>query len=209
MSINGQGNNLFPVFLKMEQLNTLIVGGGSVGFEKLDALLRNSPQAPITLVGITIDDRIKKLSGDSSNVVLKERPFKVDDLNGINIALLATEDRSTNRRIGLLARSRNIQVNVADTPDLCDFYLGSVVKKGQLKIGISTNGQSPTFAKRFRQVLEEILPEETDDLLKNLRTIRDRLKGDFQYKVRKLNEYTSELVTGKVENNIKNERKGS
>jgi siroheme synthase-like protein len=97
----------------------------------------------------------------------------------------------------LLARSRNIPVNVADTPDLCDFYLGSVVTKGQLKIGISTNGQSPTFAKRFRQVLEDVLPDETNDLVVNLRAIRDRLKGDFQYKVKKLNEYTAQLVSEK------------
>jgi len=194
MSNTEHENNLFPIFLKMEQLPTLIVGGGYVGLEKLETLLRNSPQTPITLVAISISEKIKSLALHYPKLVLKERAFQVEDLNGISIALLATENRDTNRKIGLLAKSRNIPVNVADTPDLCDFYLGSVVKKGQLKIGISTNGQSPTFAKRFRQVLEEILPEETSELLGNLRTIRDRLKGDFQYKVQKLNEYTSQLV---------------
>ena len=199
MSKLDQGNNLFPVFLKMERLNTLIVGGGNVGQEKLAALLKNSPGTPITLVGININDSIKEVSREHPNVVLKERAFRPEDLKGVNIALLATEDRKANISISQLAKSRNIPVNVADTPDLCDFYLGSVVKKGQLKIGISTNGQSPTFAKRFRQVLEEVLPEETNDLLINLKTIRDRLKGDFQYKVQKLNEYTSQLVMGEVE----------
>ena len=189
------GNNLYPVFFKMDQLNTLIVGGGNVGLEKLESLLKNSPQAPIRLIGIKIDPRIKALQPDFPNLELIERAFQVDDLDGINMALLATENRETNREIRALAHAKNISVNVADTPDLCDFYLGSVVKKGHLKIGISTNGQSPTFAKRFRQVLEEILPDETDQLLGNLRTIRDRLKGDFQYKVKKLNEYTSQLVS--------------
>lgn len=198
MSSSDQRNNLFPVFLKMERLNTLIVGGGNVGQEKLAALLKNSPGAPITLVGIKIKDRIKQISQKYPKVVLKERAFRPDDLKGVNIALLATEDRNTNISIGQLAKALNIPVNVADTPDLCDFYLGSVVQKGHLKIGISTNGQSPTFAKRFRQVLEEVLPEETNDLLGNLRTLRDRLKGDFQYKVKKLNEYTSQLVSGEV-----------
>ncbi len=198
MSSSDQRNNLFPVFLKMERLNTLIVGGGNVGQEKLAALLKNSPGAPITLVGIKIKDRIKQICQKYPKVVLKERAFRPDDLNGVNIALLATEDRNTNISIGQLAKALNIPVNVADTPDLCDFYLCSVVQKGHLKIGISTNGQSPTFAKRFRQVLEEVLPEETNDLLGNLRTLRDRLKGDFQYKVKKLNEYTSQLVSGEV-----------
>ena len=187
-------NNLYPVFFKLEQLTTLIVGGGNVGLEKLESLLRNSPQAPIRLVATSVDPRIKEIQRRYPNLRIIERAFSPADLDGINIALLATENRQTNRRIGLMARSRNIPVNVADTPDLCDFYLGSVVTKGQLKIGISTNGQSPTFAKRFRQVLEEVLPDETDQLLGNLRAIRDRLKGDFQYKVKKLNEYTSQLV---------------
>ena len=195
MNNHQASNNLYPVFFKMEQLHTLIVGGGNVGLEKLESLMRNSPQAPVTLVAMVIDPRIKEIQQRYPNVRLVERKFRVQDLSGINIAFLATENRQTNRKIGLLARSRNIPVNVADTPDLCDFYLGSVVTKGQLKIGISTNGQSPTFAKRFRQILEEVLPDETSQLLGNLRVIRDRLKGDFQYKVKKLNEYTSQLVS--------------
>lgn len=196
MNNSDQENNLFPVFLKMERLHALIVGGGNVAQEKLAVLVKNSPDTTITLVGINIKDRIKEISQDHPRVLLKERAFRAEDLDGVNIALLATENRNRNIGISQLAKSRNIPVNVADTPDLCDFYLGSVVKKGQLKIGISTNGQSPTFAKRLRQVLEEALPEETNDLLSNLRTIRNRLKGDFQYKVQKLNEYTSQLVTG-------------
>lgn len=193
-------NNLFPVFLKMERLNALIVGGGNVGLEKLEAILRNSPEASITLVGVNIKEHIKEMALEYPKLTLRERAFEPADLENINIALLATENRETNQRIRRLAKSRNISVNVADTPDLCDFYLGSVVKKGQLKIGISTNGQSPTFAKRLRQILEEALPEETNDLLLNLRALRDNLKGDFQYKVQKLNEYTSQLISGGTEN---------
>ena len=82
-------------------------------------------------------------------------------------------------------------VNVADTPELCDFYLSSVVKKGDLKIAISTNGKSPTFAKRFREVLEEILPDSLQATLDNLQQIRNKLKGDFQDKLEKLNEITN------------------
>jgi precorrin-2 dehydrogenase/sirohydrochlorin ferrochelatase len=200
MSALKNENNLFPIFLKMERLNTLIVGGGNVGLEKLEAILRNSPEASITLVGTHIKERIKEMALEYPKFTWRERAFEPADLEGINIAMLATENRETNQRIRQMAKSRNISVNVADTPDLCDFYLGSVVKKGQLKIGISTNGQSPTFAKRLRQILEEALPEETNDLLLNLRALRDNLKGDFQYKVKKLNEVTSQLVSGGKEN---------
>lgn len=187
-------NVLFPVFLKLHQLRVLVVGGGYVGWEKLQALLTNSPLVSVDLVGTTIRKEIKLLAAEYPNLRLHERPFDLHDLEQIEVALLATDSRETNHRIRTLAKAKNILVNVADTPDLCDFYLGSVVKKGNLKIGISTNGKSPTFAKRFRQVLEEVLPEETDMLLSNLRVLRDRLKGDFEYKVNKLNEYTASLI---------------
>ena len=85
-------------------------------------------------------------------------------------------------------------MNVADTPELCDFYLGGIVTKGNLKVAISTNGKSPTAAKRIRQLLEEVLPEELDDLLDNLNAYRATLKGDFEHKVKAMNEVTEGLI---------------
>ena len=105
--------------------------------------------------------------------------------------ILATDNRNLHETIRKFARSRRILVNVADTPDLCDFYLGSVVTKGNLKIGVSTNGKSPTISKRIREYLEEALPEETNELLDNMNKIRDQIKGDFNEKVKVLNEVTS------------------
>ena len=85
-------------------------------------------------------------------------------------------------------------VNVTDTPDQCDFYMGGIVTKGDLKIGISTNGKSPTLAKRMRQWLEEILHEEIDPLLETLRKYRKKLKNDFEYKVKEMNKVTESLI---------------
>ena len=187
-------NFLFPVFLKLHHLKVLIVGGGYVGWEKLQALLNNSPQTSVLLVALEMNPQIRTLAGSFPNVKLLEGSFEEHHLEGIDLAFLATDNRKTNRNIRKLAKQRNILVNVADTPDLCDFYLGSVVQKGALKIGISTNGQSPTFAKRLKEVLNNTIPEETHDLLGNLRVLRDRLRGDFQFKVKQLNQYTRSLV---------------
>lgn len=188
-----QGNVLFPVFLKLDQLTTLVVGGGEVGLEKIQALLKNNPAAHIKLVAPNIRQEIIKLSQSSPNLHLIHRYFKQEDLIGVDIAILATANRQVNQEIRTLTKKHGIITNVVDTPDLCDFYLGSTVTKGHLKIGISTNGKSPTFAKRFREVLEESLPEDLNQLLENLKSIRDSLKGDFGYKVKKLNQITSVL----------------
>ena len=184
-------NNLFPVFLKLEELDTLLVGGGNVGLEKLTALLKSSPLAHITIVAPLIRDEIRAIAAENSRVHLVERNFRVRDLHGKDLVVMATDDRQLHNRIRALARKRRLLVNVADTPDLCDFYLGSVVTKGNLKIGISTNGKSPTIAKRIREYLEEAIPEDADTLLQNMQVIRERLKGDFADKVKMLNDITS------------------
>src|SRR5690606_21628436 len=158
-------NNLFPVFLKLEELQTLIVGGGNVGLEKLGALLKSSPSADVTVVATRILPEIKNIAAQNPRIVLKERAFEPDDLDGKDVIFLATDNRALHESIRVMARERRLLINVADTPDLCDFYLGSVVTKGNLKIGISTNGKSPTIARRLREYLEEALPDSIDDLL--------------------------------------------
>lgn len=186
-----EGNNLFPVFLKLEFLHTLIVGGGNVGLEKLSAILKNSPQANVTLVARSIQDAIKELAAKHPAVKLEERNFKLWDLWDKDLVLLATDSRSLHESIRKFARSKRLLINVADTPDLCDFYLGSVVTRGHLKIGVSTNGKSPTVAKRIREYLEDALPEETNDVLENMNRIREQIKGDFAHKVKVLNDITT------------------
>jgi siroheme synthase-like protein len=196
-------NALFPIFLKLESLKTLIVGGGNVGLEKVSAILKNSPAAPIMLVAREMHPEIRTLAKKHPNLELVERNFRLWDLWSADIVLLATNNRETNQSILRFAKTRGLLVNVADTPDLCDFYLGSVVTKGELKVGISTNGKSPTIAKRFREFLEDAIPEDTNELLDNMKGIRDKVKGDLGQKVKVLNEVTkdwlkkSEEVRGK------------
>jgi len=85
-------------------------------------------------------------------------------------------------------------VNVADNPPFCDFYMGGIVTKGNVKIAISTNGQSPTTAKRLRQFFEDVIPDNVDDLVKNLNSYRKTIKGNFEEKVSTLNRITESLI---------------
>jgi precorrin-2 dehydrogenase/sirohydrochlorin ferrochelatase len=85
-------------------------------------------------------------------------------------------------------------VNVADNPPFCDFYMGGIVTKGNVKLAISTNGQSPTTAKRLRQFFEDVIPDDVDDLVKNLNAYRKTIKGNFHKKVSTLNRITENLI---------------
>ena len=186
-------NTLFPIFVKAENLHVLIVGGGYVGLEKLTALLSNSPDARVTLIAPEIRNEIREMARQYPKLQLIQEPYHIIYLSDKDLVIVGTNDKQVNRQVQADCKLQRILVNVADTPDLCDFYLSSVVKKGDLKIAISTNGKSPTFAKRFREVLEEILPDSLQETLDNLTAIRNQLKGDFVQKMEKLNEITKVL----------------
>jgi uncharacterized protein len=188
------GNPLFPIFVKLEQFNVLVVGGGYVGLEKVSALLNNSPATKITVVGRMIRPELRHFCADYAQVELLEKAYEPTDLNHRDLVLIATDDPALNRIIKNTARERGIWANVADTPDACDFYLGSIVQKGNLKIAISTNGQSPTIAKRLKETLQETLPDEVDSLLNNMHELRQYLKGDFAAKIKQLDGITRTLA---------------
>ena len=187
-------NHLYPIFLKVHELNVLLVGGGFVATEKLEFLLKSSPLAQVTVVSREFRPEFLEVASKAENVTLIQDLYHEKYLGGKHIVIGATDNKAVNRQIRDEAKERFLLVNIADTPELCDFYLGGIVTKGNLKIAISTNGKSPTTAKRLRQLLEEVLPEEIDDLLENLNAYRATLKGDFEYKVKAMNEITEGLV---------------
>ncbi|MGI4741714.1 MAG: precorrin-2 dehydrogenase/sirohydrochlorin ferrochelatase family protein [Janthinobacterium lividum] len=191
-------NPLFPAFLKLENLRVLLVGGGNVGLEKLTAILRNSPETAVTIVSITFLPELREVASRHPRIRLVARGWLATDLDEADIVFAATDDPALHRRIVVAAHQHRLLVNVADTPPLCDFYLSSVVVKGQLKVAVSTNGKSPTVGKRLRAVLEETLPEELDEVLEQMTVIRNRLAGDFATKVKSLNAVTAELAGGKA-----------
>jgi siroheme synthase-like protein len=188
-------NPLFPVFVKLEKLNLLIVGGGYVALEKLTAVFNNSPQANVLLVAPQIRDDVRNLPV-GKQVSFREQAFEESDLAGIDLVIIAINDKATSEAIYRVCKKNKVLTNVADTPDLCDFYLSSVVQKGNLKIAISTNGKSPTIAKRVKEVLTDTFPDEMDKVLDNMEAIRNRLKGDFSDKVKQLNSITTVLASG-------------
>ena len=188
-------NKLFPVFLKLEEMRLLIVGGGYVGLEKLNAVVHNSPDTQIKLVAISISEEIKKLAEQYPSLQLIERPYYIQDLEDADIVIVAVNDRSVSELIRADAKAKGKLVNVADKPDLCDFYMGSIVKRGNLKIAISTNGKSPTIAKRLKEVFSDALPEQVDDLLDNMQALRGKLNGNLSDKITRLNEITRVLAT--------------
>jgi len=186
-------NNLYPIFLKMHKLQVLIIGGGNVALEKLSFLLKSSPNANVQMVATFFRPETIALA-NKFDVDMITIAYDDSFLNKKDLVIAATDNLEVNKQVYTDAKRRNLLVNVADTPGLCDFYLGGIVTKGNIKIAISTNGKSPTVAKRLRQFFEDVIPENIDDLVKNLNKYRKTIKGNFEKKVSTLNKITETLI---------------
>lgn len=189
-------NDLYPIFLKVSNLKVLIVGGGNVALEKLTFLLKSSPNAQVEMVAPMYREETVKLA-QSVNITMNQDLYHSKYLEGKHIVIATTDNVKVNEQVYHDCRERSILVNVADNPPFCDFYMGGIVTKGNVKVAISTNGKSPTTAKRLRQFFEDVIPDNIDDLVKNLNEFRKTIKGDFEEKVDTLNEFTKGLVQKK------------
>ncbi len=187
-------NTLYPIFIQTEKIEILIIGGGFVATEKISFLLKNSPNAHITVVAKEISEELKSHCLSCSTIRLIEKEFEQSDIENQPIIIAATSDTALNETIYQAAKTKNRLINVADTPELCDFYLGSIVTKGDLKVAISTNGKSPSLSKRIRELFEDVLPENINELILNLNTYRKMLKGNFEEKVNSLNQLTKSFI---------------
>jgi len=143
--------NLFPMFLKLEGRQILVVGAGKVGEPKIAGLLDTG--AHILVVALDATPAVREWAREGK-IELSVRAFSSDDLVGAFLAVVATSSRNLNERIYHEAQRRGVLCNVVDVPDLCDFFYPSVVRRGDLQIAVSTSGKSPSLAQKIRQQLE-------------------------------------------------------
>ena len=144
--------NLFPMFLKLEGRQCLVVGAGKVGEPKISGLLETG--ARIRVVALDASSAVREWAR-AGKLELALRAFSDDDLNGAFLAVVATNSRTLNELVYREAQRRGVLCNVVDVPDLCDFYYPAVVRRGDLQIAVSTAGKSPSLAQKIRQQLEK------------------------------------------------------
>jgi precorrin-2 dehydrogenase/sirohydrochlorin ferrochelatase len=144
--------NLFPMFLKLEGRQVLVVGAGKIGEPKIDGLLETG--ARIRVVSLDATPTVRQWAREGK-LELELRAFAADDLDGAFLAVVATNSRTLNERVYHEAQRRGVLCNVVDVPDLCDFFYPAVVRRGDLQIAVSTGGKSPSLAQKIRQQLDK------------------------------------------------------
>jgi siroheme synthase-like protein len=165
---------MFPIFLKLEGRRCLVVGAGGVAEGKIRGLLDSGASVEVVAPRAVFQIRSWDWEG---RIRWKPRAFDPRDLDGVAIVVAATSSHELNAEIFREARKRNVLCNSVDDPKNCDFYYPSVVKRGDLQIAISTNGQSPALAQRLRQELEEQFGPEYEAWLEELGEARKLLNS--------------------------------
>jgi precorrin-2 dehydrogenase / sirohydrochlorin ferrochelatase len=143
--------SLFPMFVKLDGRQVLVVGAGRVGEPKIRGLL--STGAKIRVVAREASEGVQEW-GRNGEITVEERDFLLSDLDQVFLVVVATSSRELNQQIYREAQARRILCNIVDVPEQCDFYYPAVVQRGDLQIAISTSGQSPSLAQKLRQQLE-------------------------------------------------------
>jgi len=159
----------FPMFMKMDGLKVLVVGGGLIAAEKLEKLIDFTKE--ITVIAPQIEDMTKDIIR-TQGLIYHQRVYKIGDINGFDIVIVATDTIDLHKQIYEESRDNRILVNSVDSIAYCDFIFPSYVKKEDLTIAFSTSGSSPAFAKKMRQHFEKIIPDTVGSFLQEMKTLR-------------------------------------
>jgi precorrin-2 dehydrogenase len=164
--------SLFPMFVKLEGRPCLVVGAGAIAEAKIPGLLEAG--AKVRVVAPQANDAVAELAR-AGKVTWEQRAFQPSDLDSVFLVIAATSLYELNGQVFVKARERGILCNAVDDPENCDFYYGSVVRRGDLQIAISTAGHSPALSQRLRQELELQFGPEYSEWLRELGEKRAQL----------------------------------
>jgi len=173
----------FHVCLRLSGQRVLVVGGGAVAEGRCDELL--AVGANLHVVAPAVTPRLALLSSEN-RLALELRPFRAGDVRGHHLAFVATDDLDVSRAVAAEARSLGILINAADIPELCDFTLPSVGRKGPISVAVSTDGQAPALAARLRRDFVARVGHEHVQLARLVGWMRQRLpKGPVRMRLLK------------------------
>lgn len=163
---------MYPICLDLGGRPCVVVGGGTVAERKARGLA--AAGARVTVVATAARGGLARLAR-GGGIALRRKAYAAADLRGAFLCIAATDDPGVNARVSSDARARGVLVNVADAPEMCDFFIPAVAGSGALRIAVSTDGRCPALAKRLRAEIEKRYGRDYGALLELLGPARARV----------------------------------
>ena len=172
----------FPVFTQIEGKRCLIMGGGKVAARKVHTLLQYG--ADIVVIAKKVCDEIKEVLPEKSIfedfIKNAESDFLEKEIQKAVLVVAATSSREENHRVAELCHAYHILVNVADSEAESSFNFPSVVRKGNISIGINSGTGSPAVSKQIRCQIEKAVPDYYADIAIFMGELRQYVKANFE-----------------------------
>ncbi len=168
---------LLPIMLRVAGKKCVVVGGGEVAAQKVKQLIECS--ASVVVVSPTLCDELKEMANQGRIQWLPMR-YEPSVLDGAFLVFACTQDAEVNRRVFCDCEARKVWCNVADVPELCNFIMPSILRRGDLVVAVSTSGNSPAFARKVRLFLEDIIGDEFGMLAALLGEIKEEMRQSLK-----------------------------
>jgi len=166
--------NILPIALKVKGKKCVVVGGGEIAAQKVRQLMECG--ASVIVVSPNLCPELEKLAKDGNIQWLPKR-YEPSVLEGAFLTFACTDDQQVNRQIFADCDARGILCNVVDAPELCHFYMPSILRRGDLVIAVSTSGNSPAFARKVRLFLESLIGDDFGLLVELLGELKDEMRS--------------------------------
>lgn len=168
---------LYPINLKLDELDVVIIGGGEVAYRKCKNFLEFNKN--VTIVSKQILNKFYDLKG---NIKIIKDDYKEIYIKDASVIIAATNNRELNMEIGLYCKAKNKLVNVVDNIEISNFTVPSYIKRGDLLISVSTGGKSPSLSSKIKKEIEERYTEDYEEYLNVLGDIRKKVIKKYEDK---------------------------
>ncbi len=150
------GKKYFPLFIELENIKVLIIGGGNIAARRMDTLLKFN--ADITMIAKSFKPEVRS-AAERGRIRLEQREYSYGEIQNVKIVLAATDNEEVNNTIVKECRSKGILVNAVHNKLLCDFYFPAIIEEGDFVIGVTANGNDHKGVKRITEKIRNYLRE--------------------------------------------------
>lgn len=170
----------YPIMVNLDYKEITIIGGGKIAYRKAKNF--SDFGYKVKVISLDFNEKFKDIE---SKIELIRDEYKEEYIENSFIVVAATNNRDINKSIGMYCAEKNKLVNVVDDPTLSSYIVPATIKRGDLIIGVSTSGKSPSLASKIKKDLERVYDDSYEEYIQLLGELRDEILKKYDDPVKK------------------------